>query len=333
MKRSRFILIVLMLLAINVISPVYAQDDDTFVIGNLILVGDEGFRAEMTELGYVEGENVTYLYISYENYVPEEWQAEYEKQVKAMVDAGVDIFVANSDSDAVALKALVGDIPIVFARADDPVATGAVESLVSPGGNLTGIITNKPHERRLEVLTEIKPETKKVYYLYSAMTLEAGVVLEQVQTLAEELDVEIIPAPITTPEDYMKIVQNMPEDVDWVFLTPFVYFDEATFDALLAITEPRHIGITYIVDMPMPGYVMGYGPNLDDTGRQAARIIDRILRGASPADLPVETADNFLMINLEAAAASGIEIPESILRQANTIIRPGYFEALATPSS
>lgn len=83
----------------------------------------------------------------------------------------------------------------------------------------------------------------------------------------------------------------------------------------------------------LQGYVMGYGPSYNETGRQAAQVIDRILRGASPADLPVQIAENYLMINLEAAEAIGLEIPESILRQADVIVRPGDFDTSETPGT
>lgn len=340
MKRSVILIVLIMTLNITGLSTTHAQDDE-YIIGNFILVGSEGFIDEMAQLGYVEGENTTYMMISYENYTQdmpsEEWQAEYQRQVQAMVDAGVDLFVTNTDTDAVNLKALVGDIPIVFARADDPIATTAVADLVTPGGSMTGIMTNRPHERRLQLLTEIKPETDKIYYLYTPVSLEAGVVLQQVQTLAEELGVEVVVGTMdgTKPETLPAVIEDMPEGTDWVFMTPYsyVYFYDPELTAkLLEKSIELHAGIAGVTDLPTQGYTMGYGPNIDATGRQAAHIIDRILRGASPADLPVETAENYLLINLEMAETTGIAISEGILRQANTIIRPGYFESLLTPT-
>jgi putative ABC transport system substrate-binding protein len=333
MKYGKTILIAILVLMSVLPGTAYAQNaDTTYKIGDLILVGEEGFIAKMTELGYMEGENVTYLYLSsFEDVPMEEWEAEYKKQIQAMVDARVDVFVTNTDTDAAYIRALAGDIPIVFARSDDPVATGAVADLINPGGYSTGIITNKPHERRLQILTEILPTTKKVYYLYSPYTLEAEVVLQQVQDLADKLGVEIVAAQITMdPGSGPEAIKNIPEDADWVFLTPFVFFDPQGTEELLATTISRQAGICGVTDLPIQGYLMGYGPNLDATGRQAAQIVDRILRGASPGDLPVQTAENYLTVNLEAAEAIHLEIPEVILRQADLIIRPGYFESLAT---
>jgi putative ABC transport system substrate-binding protein len=105
-----------------------------------------------------------------------------------------------------------------------------------------------------------------------------------------------------------------------------VPFDLDFNQMLATVSLERSIGIAGVIDSPTQGYVLGYGPNIYESDAQAARIIDRILRGASPNDLPVETAENYMTINLEQAAAINWDIPESILRQANTIVRPGYFE-------
>ncbi|HEX3049766.1 MAG TPA: ABC transporter substrate binding protein [Aggregatilineaceae bacterium] len=343
MKRSVVLIMLIIVLSLIPLGTTRAQGDGKqYVIANMILVGNDGFRDEMNQLGYVEGENTTYLYVDYSSYTqettPEEWQAEYQRQIQAMLDAGTDVFVTNTDTDAVALQALVGNIPIIFARSDDPVSTKAVASLINPGGTMTGIMTNKPHERRLQILTEINPETDLVYYLYTSYSLEADVVLQQVQTLADELGVEVVVAKMDPMDEAstLEVVQGIPDGTDWIFMTPYSYFyypEPAA--ALLEKVFALGAGVAGVTDVPTQGYVVGYGPNMDATGRQAAHIIDRILRGASPADLPVETAENYLEINLEAAASSGMDIPESILRQANTIIRPGYFESLTedTPES
>jgi putative tryptophan/tyrosine transport system substrate-binding protein len=334
MNAGKRLLLILILLSTFTITGVQAQDGDgNFVIGLAILVGTDAFIDEMTNLGYVEGDNITYMIPSYENVPAEEIQAEYTRQVQAMAATPVDVFVTNTDTDAVWIQELTGsNIPTVFARSDDPVATGAVTSLVSPGGSMTGIITNRPHERRLQLMTEINPATDKVYYLYNPTTGEAEIVLQQTKVVAESLGVEVIPAPITDGPSGIQALEQTPEGIDWFFLTPFVPFDFDFFQALNETSVAKGIAIGAVTDLPIPGYMMGYGPNVDDTGRQAARIVDRVLRGANPADLPVETAENFLMVNVETADLLGIEIPTAILRQANLVVRPGYFEALAGSS-
>jgi putative ABC transport system substrate-binding protein len=333
MEYRRIVLTAIVILMIVVSGTVPAQAaDKTYKIGLMIWMYNETFIAEMTKLGYVEGQNVSYMALTFNDVKPEDWQNGFKTQLQAMVDAKVDVLVTNTDSDAVNYRAAVGNIPIVFARSDDPVATGAVKDLVKPGGLATGIITNKPHERRLQILTEIKPTTKRVFYLYNTITGEAETVLRQVQEVAKGLGVEIIPGPFTDVQGLNAILDKAPDDIDWIFLTPYVYPDEAAAQKLLDLSTSRRAGLCYFVDTISKGYLVGYGPSLDDTSRQAAHIVDRVLRGGSPADLPVETAENFLTVNLEAAKLINLDIPEGVLRQTNLIIRPGYFDVTPTPS-
>ena len=328
-RKATFIILFAMIVAI--IGPASAQDDEHYTIAYFLFSFTNPFKVEMAELGYIEGENTTYLapsYVGYETMTMEEAMADSQRQIAEILAAGPDIIITNTDTDAVFYQTMAGETPIVFARSDDPVATGAVADLVNPGGLMTGNITNRPHERRLQVLTEIKPETKKIYYLYSTMTGEAEIVREQVEIVGAELGVEVVLAPITDVASALELLENAPEDIDWLFLTPFVPFDLEFYAKLSEVSLSRKAGIAGVIDQPTQGYVVGYGPSLDDSDRQTARIADRILRGASPADLPVQTSENYLTVNLEAAAAIELEIPEGILRQANTIVRPGYFDNL-----
>ncbi|MBN2303936.1 MAG: ABC transporter substrate-binding protein [Anaerolineae bacterium] len=331
MKRSHIVAFALVVMLFVASSVTYAQGPDTtYIIGNVSWAAPGPFVEEMASLGYVEGENITYMYVPYDETIPmEEYQAYYEAQVQLMVDAGADVFVTNTDTDAINLQPLVGDTPIVFERSDDPVATGAIADLVTPGGTMTGTMTNRPHERRLQILTEILPSTDKVLYLYSPLTMEAETVLAQVNAVAAELGIEIIPAQTPDGPTGIEALENIPEGVDWLFVTPYIpYFDVAFMDKLLATSMEHQAGIAWIIDEPVQGYLMGYGPNIAASDRQAAQIVDRILRGASPADLPVQIAENYLWVNLETAEAFNMEIPLGVLRQANTIIHPGYFDTL-----
>jgi len=311
---------------------VHAQENEEQYIVALtsFFMNPQYFIDEMSQLGYIEGQNITYMTLSFENMpenaTQEDYTNEYNRQIQAMVDAGADVFVTNTDTDAVNLKTTVGNIPIVFSRSDDPVATGAVADLIVPGGSMTGIVTNKPHERRLQILKEIKPDTDMVYYLYSPFTLEAESVLQQVQAVATQLEIELIPVQTIDATTAIEALKNIPEGVDWIFTTPYVPFDFAFFEELRIASIAYNAGVSSVTDDASQLYLMGYGPNIESTDRQAARIVARILRGASPADMPVEIAENYLMINLEMAETIGLEIPVRILRQANRIVRPGDFD-------
>jgi putative ABC transport system substrate-binding protein len=331
-KYRKILLTAMTLVIVTVSGLIAAQAQKTYKIGLMLWINNDEFIAEMTKLGYVEGKNVSYIPLTFADVKPEDWQAGFKNQLQLMVDGKVDLLVTNTDTDAVNYRKAIGNIPIVFARSDNPVATGAVKDLVKPGGLATGIITNRPHERRLQILTEIKPTTKKVYYLYSTVTGDAEAVLKEVQSVAKGLGVEIITGPFADLPGLHAVLDKTPEDIDWIFLTPFVYPDEAATKQLLDLSVSRRAGLAFIINVTPKGYLMGYGPSLDDTSRQAARIVDRVLRGGNPADLPVETAENYLTVNLEAAKAINLPIPESILRQASLIVRPGYFDVTPTPS-
>ena len=339
MNRNRLIFIVSAFILLLNFGYVHAQENNQqFVVAlTSFFIDPQYFKDEMAQLGYVEGENIRYLTFSFadmnENTTPEEFMNEYNRQLQVMIDARADVFVTNTDTDAINLKPMVGDTPIVFARSDDPVATGAVADLVTPGGSITGIITNRPHERRLQILKEIKPSTDMVYYLYSPFTLEAETVLQQVQVVANELDIQLIPVQTLDATTAIDALKNMPEGVDWIFMTPYVPFDFTFYAELQTTSVTYGVGIAAVIDDLSPMYLMGYGPNIEATDRQSARIVARILRGASPAELPVEIAENYLTINLEMAGMIELEIPLGILRQANRIVRPGDFDATATPDS
>jgi putative ABC transport system substrate-binding protein len=165
-----------------------------------------------------------------------------------------------------------------------------------------------------------------VYYIHSAATDEAKNVLKEVQTLAKELGIEIVVGEAADLEGALEVLENTPEDCDWLFLTPHGLYGPEFTEKALEVSASRQIGVTWFVDSPVRGYLISYGLSMTDTAKQAAHIVDRILRGASPADLPVQTAENYLTVNLEAAEAIGWDIPMSVLRQANTIVRPGDFD-------
>ncbi len=302
-------------------APALAQTQDEFTIG-ILAFNPEGFIEEMSALGYVEGETVRYMTISLEGVAPDRIMQAYFEQVQQMISLPVDLLVVQTDTDAVMMRAQT-DIPIVFAISDDPVVTGAVASLLAPGGRTTGVVSNLHHTRRLQLLNEINPDTRAVYYLYSANALEGEFILEQVRALGEELGIRIDAAPVSDLETGLRALEQVPEDIDWLFVTPYLPFDEAFQSALRAVSAERNIPIAGFLGFPVEGYVVNYGPDLTITTRQTVQIVDQIMRGAPPADIPVIIAENRFAINLQAAEELGVSVPLSILRQADLIIRPG----------
>jgi ABC-type uncharacterized transport system substrate-binding protein len=156
MKHSKTILIIILLLSLIVSGTASAQSDQ-YTVGIWNFMFYEGFIGAMADLGYVEGENVSFLYT-------EDGQDDMDT-AQALIDAHVDVIIIQLDTSALTLMEMTSEIPIVFYISDDPVATGAVESLLNPGRNATGLVTNHSHVRRFQLLPEVNPATDKVYYL------------------------------------------------------------------------------------------------------------------------------------------------------------------------
>ncbi len=331
MSKIKFLNALIMLLLGLVPLTAHAQSDDSFVVG-LLLFDTNAFIQEMETLGYVQGENIEYLALSYETMSQENFMEDYNNQIEAIVTADVDVLVVQTDTDSVTMREM-SSAPIVFSVSDNPVATGAINDLTTPGVNVTGIVTNQHHTRRLQLLKEINPATDVVYYLYSAFALEGEQVLSDVKALAEELNIEIVPAPVADAVTGIEALNNLPEGADWLFVTPFLPFDLSFNDELLKVSMANKVPIAGFVAQPTVGYLLNYGPAFDETARQSARMTDQILRGANAAELPVMVAENVLILNLEAAEALGVEFSSPILRQANLIVRPGDFEPTPTPDA
>ncbi len=327
MKKNKVMIALIAFILLIVPSGVYAQDaNETFTVG-LLVTDTAPFIEEMSTLGYMEGENVEYLLPDYEGVDFADWDLfleRYTVEVQKMVDASVDVFIANSDLEAIGLREMVGNIPIVFVLSEDPVTTGAVADLTNPGGYTTGVVANRHHERRLQILTEINPDTDKVFHIYNGYLPEGQVVADRVQAMGDELSVEIIQAPMFDLEDSLEVLATSPDDVDWFFATSFPNAGPAFFDALGELSLDYKAPISGAFVIPVKDHMISYGPDPVAYIQQSAHLADRILRGASPEDVPVVNAENFLMVNLEAAEVLGVEIPVATLRQADLIIRPGY---------
>jgi putative ABC transport system substrate-binding protein len=279
----------------------------------------DGFKERMTELGYIEGENITYLYDG-----PAENIEELPGLAKGLVESRVDIILALSTPATLAAKDVTAEnqIPIVFAPVTDPEGSGVVENLSHPGGNITGVTNFGSDLRRMEWLLKLSPpETEQIYVPYNPLDSSAASALTTAQTAAEDLGVELILQPATTEEDMKAAVANIPEDADAIFMLPdglainLVDFFVAAADKNdLPFAGPTTVQVE-------KGALMSFGINLREVGRQVARLADQILRGVAPKDLPVEVGEFFLAINLKAAADIGLTISDEILNQASIICR------------
>jgi ABC-type uncharacterized transport system substrate-binding protein len=240
----------------------------------------------------------------------------------AFVRLKVDVIVTVGGAVGAAKQA-TATIPIVFAGAGDPVGSGMVASLAQPGGNVTGLSVQSTDlvGKRLEILREIFPDVRRLAIIgnveYAATVLEMG----EAQAAARMLGLEVIRSEVRRAEDIAPAFEALKGAAQALYVCP-----DATINANHARINTLALGARLpamhgVRDYVEAGGLMAYGPNLPDLYRRAADYVDKILRGAKPADLPVEQPTKFdLVINLVAAKALGLEIPPTLLGRADEVI-------------
>jgi putative ABC transport system substrate-binding protein len=278
----------------------------------------EALRRGLGELGYIEGRNLT---------IEARWAdgdaARLPRLARALVELNVDVICAAATPATLAAKKATTTIPIVFGRAAFPERTGLVTSLARPGGNLTGVTFIGPeYGKRLELLREVSPKVSRVSLLYNDQNTASVLAMNETQEWAKRLQVAIEPLGVhdrTSLEMAFAAIRRGNPDA---LMT--------TADALLAsyrapIVEfangRRLLSMYGDRDYVVAGGLMFYGTSLTDMWRHAAIYVDRILKGAKPADLPIEQPTKFeLVINLKTAKALGLTIPPSVLLRADHVI-------------
>jgi putative ABC transport system substrate-binding protein len=278
----------------------------------------QGFRDGMAELGYVEGQNVTYVFAG-EPTSADQLDAVLQEMVEQEVDL---IFTAGTPTGVAAHRVTEGaDVPVVFGVIADPVAAGVMTDLTRPGGNMTGVRLSENQARRLELLLEIAPGSRRIFVPYDPNDAASSSAVAQVSELAPSLGVEIVEGTARNNDEVTELLANIPEDVDAIFMVPGTTVNQRLSD-LLAVALARMLPVSGPSTIQVEQEALTtYGFVHHKVGEQAAHIADQILKGADPGTLPVETAEFFLAVNLNTAQAIGLEIPYDILQQAEVIIR------------
>jgi ABC-type uncharacterized transport system substrate-binding protein len=279
------------------------------------------FVQALQELGYVEGKN---LAIEYRWAAGKSGQRLFEL-ASELVNLKVDVIVARNTQATLAAKRATTAIPIVMVGPGDPVGTGLVASLARPGGNITGLslVTTELTGKRLELLKETFPKVSRVAVLWnsadSAMTLR----VKEAELVSPALGVTIQRVGVQDLNDFEKAfsaMSNKTADALLVVMDPFTSLHQKRILEFAAKNQlPAMYERTDLVDA---GGLMSYGPPLSEIFRRAAYYVDRILKGAKPADLPVEQPTKFeLVINLKTAKQIGLTIPPNVLARADRVIR------------
>jgi putative ABC transport system substrate-binding protein len=276
------------------------------------------FVQRLRELGWTEGRNVAIEYRWAEGH--NERLAELAAE---LVRLKVDVIVTHNTPPALAVKQATSVIPIVFATAGDPVGTGIVASLARPGGNITGSSSLSPETagKRLELLRELVPDMRRLAILADVGNPFTALDIGEAQAAARTLGIEVATFEIRRGEDIAPAFEAFRGQVQALYVpaVPLMFANRLRINmfAIAARLPTMH----YVREYVELGGLISYGPNWPDMWRRAGDFVDKILRGAKPADLPVEQPTKFdLVINLTTAKALGLTIPESFLSRADEVI-------------
>jgi putative ABC transport system substrate-binding protein len=326
MRRRDFALLVLGGVAVRPLR-VYAQRSGKVPRIGMLIPGTaasfarrvKAFLDGLAELGRVEGQTIE---------IEWKWANDRVDQLPLLaaqlVESKVDVVVTGGTPAAQALKAATQSIPIVVAIMADPVAAGLVENLAHPGGNTTGfsIVAPELGAKRLQLLKEIVTTVSSVAVLLNPRNPQSQIEFRELKAAAASMDLRLVPVEVSAQGDLEEA---------------FVAINKAAAQALIVLTDPvlfserkptvdlaskYHLPAVY----PFQGYVeegglVSYGPSDADLFKRAAGYVERILKGAKPADLPVEQPTKFEMyVNLNAAKGLGVVIPELFLTRADKVI-------------
>jgi putative tryptophan/tyrosine transport system substrate-binding protein len=274
---------------------------------------------QLRQLGYVEGQNI----IVERRYA--QGRAErFEEFAAEMVRLKADVIIVNTTPAAIAARKVTTTIPIVIPTAIDPVGAGLITSLAHPGGNITGstILSAELSAKRLELLKEVIPGLSRMAVLWNAANPANALAWRQTQDAARALGVTLQPHAVQGPKDFEVAFALMAEErPDAVFVLEdalIVQYLRRIVDFAIEKRLPTVFGHR---DRVEAGGLMSYGPQFSEMMRRAASQMDKILRGARPADLPVEQPTAFeFVINLRTANALGLTVPPLLLSRADEVI-------------
>jgi putative ABC transport system substrate-binding protein len=276
------------------------------------------FVKRLGELGWVEGRNIAIDY---------RWAdaraEQYSEIASEFASRNVDVIVTWASAPVLAAKRATATIPLVFAAQMDPVGAGVVASLSRPGGNVTGMSIQQTDTagKRIELLREVVPNLARLAVMANSGAPGAVLEMREVLATAKSLGLELTPIEVRQADEVFRAIESLKDRVDALYVAsdPLIFSNRVRFNALAKAERLATIyGSREYVDA---GALMSYGPNWADLFRHAAEQVDKILRGAKPADIPVEQPTRFdLVINLGTAKALGLEVPPTLLARADEVI-------------
>ena len=277
----------------------------------------EGLKAGLKELGLGGGRDITFD-IHFTKGDPSATNA----AAAALVKAQVDLLFTSNEAAAQAAKSATQKVPIVFTLVGDPVAIGIVTQLAHPGGNVTGVsnLTTELVPKRIETLQKLVPAVQRILTIYSAGDPSSVAAARKAQEAGPRLKLRVVDRPVRTAEELEGALKELrpgdallPPDIATMDIPGVIL--EASLAARIPAVFPAALWVGH-------GGLVSYGPDYYAQGVQAARLVAKILRGASPQDLPVEGADKIdLAVNLKTANLLGLTVPRRVLLRADRLQR------------
>ena len=314
-NNSPFLLFISVTLLLLSCSPTQESRMNTIGVLNYSVAAEpafSGFKEAMSQMGYVEGETIRYLYQG-----PIRNKAKLLNEAKRQLKSGVDLIFAMSTPATLVAKEVTADnrIPVVFGPVSNPVESGIVKSLKQPGGNITGVTFRYQEPKRLKLLQELVPTAKNISFPYNPFDKSPKMNLQRLQSVADKLNLTLIPQPLRDNGQIDHYLANIPPDIDAIYMPTDSLmasrsedFAAAAEQHNLPLTTPQREGVT-------AGALFSFGMSLNKLGQQAARLADQIFRGVHPAHLPVEITEFETAINLTTAKSLGITVSDSLRRR------------------
>jgi putative ABC transport system substrate-binding protein len=277
----------------------------------------DAFVQRLRELGWIEGRNVAIEYRWYEG--RPERSADFAAE---FVRRKFDLIVTNNDA-ALAAKQFTTTIPIVFVLANDPLGSGLVQGLARPGANVTGLSLQSTDlaGKRLEFLREAISPLRRLAIMADANFPDAILEIEEVEKLARPIGIEVRRIEIRRAADIFPAFQSIKSGADALYVVQNALIGANRTQILTFALAERLPTMFQSRDFVQAGMLMSYGPSYPNQFRRAAELVDKILRGTKPGDIPVEQPTKFeLVLNLTTAKALGLTIPESFLARVDEVI-------------
>jgi len=306
--------------------PIAARTQQSGRLPTVAMLGTEpvawapftaAFAKRLQEIGWIDGRTIDIQY-----YWTEGRSERYAILAAEVVRLKADVIVTDGPG-SLALKQMTAAIPIVFATANDPVGSGLVPSLARPGGNITGLSGQSPDlaGKRLELLRDVVPNLRRLAILYDSGYGAAVLEADQVRAGARTIGLDVAALEIQRAQDIPVVFEGLKAQADALYVVVDSLVIANRTQIITFVLSGRLPSLFNFREFVQAGALMSYGPNVSDQFRRAADMVDKILRGTKPADIPVEQPTKFeLAVNLTTARAIGVTIPPNVLALADEVI-------------